>query len=884
MTPERWQRVEELFRTLIDRPADEREAYLTSVCDGDQELRREVLSLLARDTNEDLIQDQIVSAALSLTTGAKSDLTGERIGPYRLIRLIGRGGMGAVYEAVRDDEQFQQQVAIKLIKRGMDTDFVRDRFLRERQILASLDHPHIARLFDGGTTADGSPYFVMEFVAGQPITDDCGSRKLSLNQNLKLFRQVCSAVQHAHQKLVIHRDLKPSNIMITEDGTPKLLDFGIAKLLSPDVSQAHTQTETALRLMTPDYASPEQARGLAVATTTDVYSLGVVLYELLTGQRPYEFKTYSPAEIERTICETETEEPSKVVSRMTGAPAKLARQLAGDLDNIVLMAMRKEPERRYQSVEQFSEDIRRYLAGLPVAARKDTFGYRAGKFVRRHKAGVAILTLLAILAIVMTVQTARISRERDRANQEAVTAQAVTQSLVAMFEFADPSRAGRDAITARELLDRGAEKVVRDLKNQPAVQAKLMDTIGGLYQSIGLYDKAQPMLEESLNLRRQVLGQEHADVAVSLNHLAGVANLNGDSAKSESLYREALAMRRKLLGKEHPDVAEIMDNLGSLLVDRGNFAEAEILLREALVQRRRLLGEEHKDVAESLTSLGRLLSDTGKFDEAASLYRQVLGMRRKLFGAEHPLVALSLNNLAAMLNEQGDYKGAETLYREALAMRRKRLGEEHPDVIVSLANLASSLQDLGEYAESEQLYRRVLALRRKLFGEEHPKVALTMNNLATLLRDKGDYQEAEVLFRQSLALRRKQLGEYHSEVGASLNNIGILLYLKGEYAEAEKAQHQAIETYLKSLKPDHWMIHRSRSHLGACLIKLKRYREAEEQLLAGYGGLKAALGNQHTQTQTAVSRLIELYESWGKPAKAAPYHALSEARTEKSNK
>src|SRR5262249_28751414 len=396
------------------------------------------------------------------------------------------------------------------------------------------------RLFDGGATQDGSPYFVMELVAGEPITAYCRRHQLSVNGNLKLFRKVCSAVQHAHQKLVIHRDLKPSNILITEDGEPKLLDFGIAKLLSPDPSLSDTRTETALRMMTPEYASPEQALGRMVATTTDVYSLGVVLYELLTERRPHEFRTYLPAEIERAFLDTEIEEPSKVVSRMTGAPTRLARSLAGDLDNIVLMAMRKEPERRYQSVEQFSEDIRRYLAGLPVVARKDTFGYRAGKFVRRHKAGVAILALLAILAVAMTVQAVRIARERDRANREAATAEAVTQSLLAMFEVADPGKTRGNVITARELLDQGAGKVLRELKDQPEVQAKLLDTIGQLHQSIGLYDRAQPLLEEVLKLRRQALGIESLDVATSLNHLGEVANLKGEYAKSESLFREAL--------------------------------------------------------------------------------------------------------------------------------------------------------------------------------------------------------------------------------------------------------------------------------------------------------------------------------------------------------
>src|SRR5262245_36262074 len=579
MNSERWRRIEDIFRTAVDRPAAERDDYLTRVCDGDEDLRREVLSLIERDTDEDFIQAPIANIARSFTAKPSNDLTEELIGPYRVTRLIGRGGMGAVYEAERDDDQFRQQVAIKIIKRGMDTDFVRDRFLRERRILASLDHPHIARLFDGGATPDGMPYFVMEFVAGEPITAYCRRHQLSVNGKLKLFRKVCSAVQHAHQRLVVHRDLKPSNILITEDGEPKLLDFGIAKLLSPDGSQTQTRTETALRLMTPEYASPEQARGQAVATTTDVYSLGVVLYELLTERRPHEFKTYSPAEIERAFCDTEIEEPSKVAGRMTGAGARAARLLAGDLDNVVLMAMRKEPERRYQSVEQLSEDIRRYLAGMPVVARKDTFCYRAGKFVRRHKAGVAILALLIVLAVAVTVQAARIARERDRANQEAATAQAVTESLVAMFEVADPGQARGNVITARELLDQGAEKVVRELKNQPAVQAKLLDTIGQLYQSIGLYDREQPLLEEALKLRRQSLGDESTDVATRLNHLGEVARVKDDYAKSESFFREALAMRLKLLGRERPEVAESMNNRGRVLVDRGKFGEAERLLR-----------------------------------------------------------------------------------------------------------------------------------------------------------------------------------------------------------------------------------------------------------------------------------------------------------------
>lgn len=769
MNPERWRRIEEIFSTAIDQPADDRAAYLTRACGADEDLRREVLSLLDRDTAEDFIREPIANAALAFTANSRDDLTGDRIGPYLTTRLIGRGGMGDVYEAERDDGQFRQQVAIKIIRRGMDTDFVRDRFLRERQILASLDHPHIARLFDGGATADGSPYFVMEFVAGEPVTAYCRRTQLSINEKLKLFRKVCSAVQHAHQKLIVHRDLKPGNILITtsaegKGGEPKLLDFGIAKLLSPDAGRPHTRTESALRMMTPEYASPEQVRGEPVATTTDVYSLGVVLYELLTERRPHEFRTYSPAEIERAICETAIEEPSKVMSRMTGPPAKLARHLTGDLDNIVMMAMRIEPERRYQSVEQFSEDIRRYQEGMPVVARKDTFGYRAGKFVRRHKAGMSILSLLIVLAVVMAIQAARIARERDRANQEAATAQVVTQSLVEMFEAADPGKSRGNVITARELLDRGAEKVVRELKDQPVIQAKLLDTIGRLYQNIGLYDRQQPLLEEALRLRRQALGNEHPDVATSLDHLATVARLKDDYARSESLNREALDMRRRLLGAESMDVAVSLNNLGLVLHDRG------------------------------------------KFDEAERLHRESLEMRRKLLGQAHPEVAVSLSNLALTLYARGHSDEAERMFRESLEMRRKLLGPDHHQVAWSMSNLAGVLHRKGRLEEAERLHREALAIRRQWFGEDHPETIHTLGALASVLRDKGDCRAAMPLFEETIRRGVAVLGPDHSDVVGDKSASSPCLIKLGRYEEAEERLLAAHAGLQAAHGPQHWQI------------------------------------------------------------------------------
>ncbi|HKR13952.1 MAG TPA: serine/threonine-protein kinase, partial [Pyrinomonadaceae bacterium] len=392
MTPERWRRIEEIFQAVVEQPNDQRETFLARACGGDDELRREVASLLAHEGADGFIQSLIAGGSHLLERHGDETIIGSHIGVYRVTGLIGHGGMGTVYAAVRDDDVYRQQVALKVVKRGMDTQSIVHRFRHERQILASLEHPNIARLLDGGTTHDGLPYFVMEHITGQTITRYCENHKISLAEKLRLFRQVCAAVQYAHQKLIIHRDLKPSNILVTDNGQSKLLDFGIAKLLTAE-DGAEALTGTGVRLMTPDYASPEQVYGQSVTTATDIYGLGLVLYELLTAQKLHRFKSRSAVEIERVVCETEITKPSILVNS-----AKLRRQLSGDLDNIALMALRREPERRYQSAEQFSDDVRRYLAGLPVRARQDTVGYRAGKFARRHK-----LVLAAAMLVVLSL-------------------------------------------------------------------------------------------------------------------------------------------------------------------------------------------------------------------------------------------------------------------------------------------------------------------------------------------------------------------------------------------------------------------------------------------------------------------------------------------------
>lgn len=760
MTPERWRQIDELFRTVANRPPAEREAHLTRVCGDDADLRREVLDLLAHEPPESFLHDPIKQAAISVTHEPDDELLGRRIGPYRLTRMVGRGGMGAVYEAVRDDDQFQQQVALKLIKRGMDTAFVRDRFLRERQILASLDHPHIARLFDGGATADGLPYFVMEFVDGEPITDYCQRHRLTLNQKLMLFRDVCSAVQHAHQKLVIHRDLKPSNILVTADGTLKLLDFGIAKLLSPDPGEAITRTETAVRLMTPDYASPEQVRGKAISTATDVYSLGVVLYELLAERRPYQFETYSPLVIERAICDTEAPKPSDI-ARETDATAKLAKQLTGDLDNIVLMALRKEPERRYQSVEQFSEDLRRYLAGLPVAARPDTFTYRASKFVRRHRVAVVAVALVALSllgGIFATTLAARRARaERERAERRFAQVRKLSNTF--LFEFHDAIAKVPGTTEARAMVVKTALEYLNSLAQEATGDAQLEWELAVAYQKVG-----------------DVQGDPWAP------------NL-GHSREAMESYQKSLRLAQELnrAGSNDLKVARLLAQdyfkLGMLQAQAGEMAAAHETLRQALASAQTLEQQTHEleDIAlleNCHIRLGDTFLDSGDPVNALENYRHEIRLAERRI-REFPgdvakmTLAMSHSRVAEPLISLGDLPGSLAGYRKSVELIDELLPDHATDPkylrvrmigLIWLGNLSGNPRfiNLGETQAALQYYREALAIAEKLVAAD-PKDAFARRDLAGGHRLVGEIlaidQPAQAVeqFRQALGIVREML-------------------------------------------------------------------------------------------------------------------------------
>ena len=819
-----------------------------------------------------------------------------RIGSYQVKRSLGEGGMGTVYLATRADQEFKKYVAIKVIREGRDSRDIIARFRRERQILAALDHPNIAKLLDGGTTEQGFPYFIMEYIQGTKLDQYCDSHKLSINERLELFRTVCAAVQFAHQNLIVHRDLKPENILVTSDGTPKLLDFGIAKILNPgSFADDMPPTISIMRAMTPEYASPEQFKGDPITTSSDIYSLGVILYQLLSGSRPYTFTSRSPAEIYKALCELEPTKPSNAITKTEPGDTtrlsslrnttaeKLQKELRGDLDNIIMMALRKEPQKRYPSAEAFSSDIRRFLSDHPVLASKGTRRYRAAKYIQRHRVGIAaassLFLLLIAFALTATFQNIRIAQQRDAAEKAKLKAEAesqkaakVTDFVVKLFETNDPAQSKGETLSARQILDRGAERLHKEFKDQPEVQAELMNKVGNIYEKLGLYDQAELLLKESVTIRRKYYGNEHVAITESLRDLTLVLMDKEELEEAEKLIREALAIDRKFLGNEHSEVAMDLDYLAGVLHDKGQFDEAENLYREALGLNRKVLGKEHIEVANNLNNLANVMMDKGQLDEAEKLYREALAIDRKLLGI-HPHVATDLNNLANVVQNKGQLDEAEKLHQEALALNRKLLGNEHAAIATMLNNLAGVMRDKGQLDEAEKLYRESLAMNRKLLGNEHSEVATNLNNLGTVMRGKGQLDEAEKLIRESLALNRNLWGKNHPLIANNLANLGEVELRRGAIQKAISYANEALRMPMDKLPADSKYRARAKSVLAAALAEQNQYQEAEPLLLDAYQVfiVQEKAGNN---TKTALQRIIDLYQAWGKPQQAEQYRKL----------
>ena len=760
LSGDRAARLQELFRHAVAMEGDARARYLADACQTDVQLWREVHALLSADARVSDTGFLRTPVAAGLVASASPDArAGQEIGPYRLVRLIGSGGMGSVYLAERED--VQKQVAVKLLNAFRSADASR-RFLVEQKVLARLDHPHIARFLDAGIAHDGTPYLVMEYVDGEPITSRAAG--LDLRGRLALFDAVCVAVAYAHQHLVVHRDLKPSNIFVDRAGTVKLLDFGIAKLLE---EEDESLTRDGARLMTPEYATPEQVRGEPITPATDVYALGVLLFELLTGTLPYSVHSSTPAQIERIVCDSVVPRPSTRPAeplRRTGIPA--------DLDAICFRALEKSPDDRYPTAADLRADLQRYLSDRPVEARVPTATYRARKFVVRHRAAVAAGAVLAI-ALASGVGTvlwqaqraeregARADAERQRAERALLESESVSDFLIGLFEAQDPAIAMGAEPTARELIDRGRQRAEL-LTMQPLVRARMLDTIGRVDHGLGDYANAEPTLRQALAVRERELGSKHVDVAASHHHLASLLHDKGDYADAEAHYQAALAMRRELLGPSDPHVAETLGRYGLLVLRaRNDVKQAETHIEGAVGILRASFGPEHPRVATMLNTLAAIPDARGDHARSEQLLRQALAIQRAHLGELHPATLETLGNLGVTLAAKGDLAGGETTMREVLELERRVVGPKHAQIVIGLNNLASVLQRQGKLAEAEASYREAGGLALEVLGREHQLTAWLGANLGALLTERRAFAEAESLFIDSLARLKSRLGDDH---------------------------------------------------------------------------------------------------------------------------
>ncbi len=796
---ERWQEIEQLIYATLERSPEEHTAFLANVVD-DTKLRAEVAKLVAAYASVDSFLEGPPAAVFSnaeslagLSAAPHRDLEpGTAIGPYQVVEVLGAGGMGTVYLAHRADEEYDRQVAIKIIRSGAESTVLARRFRSERQILADLDHPNVARLLEGGTTGDGLPYLVMEYVDGVPIDLYCEREALSVIEIVGLLRQVCLAVGHAHRHLVVHRDLKPGNILVTADGTPKLLDFGIAKLLEPgDLPWTLEATQTGHLPMTPRYASPEQRRGEPVSTASDVYSLGLILYKLLTGQLP-----------DRLVGGHRVRNPKPPSAAIVGiqqssssGARQRARELAGDLDTIVLMALREEPERRYPSGSALADDLGRYLQGLPVEARTDTLLYRTHKLMRRYPVGSLLAMLLALAlfgtGVVSRFQVRRLEEQRNQAELERETAQRIGDFMVELFEVVDPSEAKGNTVTAREILDRGAERIERELGGHEALGARLMGTMGRVYSGLGLYDKALELLESSRDGLRVVEPPQPLDLADVLVQIGWLSQLHGHYEDAALAYGEARRLRENKLGPRSSEVAEVIAYQGSLAHFRRHLAEAEALYVEALAivdETGELKSQERTDLLAGLAGIYRL---QGRFERAIELNRQVLKLDRELLEPNDPNLAYSLNNVA-LVYRLNDPARAIPLLEEAIGITEPSLGPDHSYLATQIYNLGGILMAVGKFDDAEHQLRRALPIHEAAVGPSSPDVRDDLCKHAELLLLTGRLEEAQTPFVRCLHLVEELSGN-ERDLPRWTARLAEVWRVGGRLTEAENALLEAIK-------------------------------------------------------------------------------------------
>ena len=930
MTTDRWEDVVALFQQALERPAGEREAFLDRAAGGDAELRSRVAAMLLADARSHPLLDGLSDLIAATIAGdATPRLEGRSIGPYTLVRELGRGGMAVVWLAERAD--VGKRVALKLVSGGLASPERVGRFLFERRVLAQLEHPGIARLLDAGVAEDGTPWLAMEYVEGKPIDEHCDAARLGIEDRLALFTRVCDAVAYAHRNLVVHRDLKPSNILVDASGQPRLLDFGIARLLAGATLEPFTMTAAGARPMTPAYASPEQIRADAITTASDVYQLGALLYELLTGRRPYRSRGRPLHELQRAIVEEEVTRPSQVVTNdavagdgddqdarsaanlaaaRNATPERLRRRLRGDLDNIIRRAMRPEPQQRYEGAQQLCDDVRRHIAGRPVAARPATLRYRSTKFVARHRAGTATAATLALAGIALAasfvVQAGRVARERDRAEQ-------VSAVLTDLFSSADPTATGGDTtITVRTVLDRGIARMRAASELDPEVRARLLQVMATAYGNLGLPAGAIELQREAVGLlvaavspRDSVLLDARTRFAILLVDanrereavvlldsvldspmrrrwqasplLADVLYARayahqaaGDDATARPLYEEALAIYDAIPDAKSNDVETVLTNLGWIARRAGNLDDAVARFRDVLDRRTARIGPDHPITARSMATLAGALAEQDSLAEAEHFAERSIAVYRRAYTSVHPDLADALALKAGILRRRGQLPAAEALQREAVSAWQQIYGEGHLAVADGVADLAGIVQRQGRLDEAASLYRDALEIFLRNRGERDVSTAIVVTNLAWTESLRRRFDEAEQLYRHGMpVLDSAWAGQVR--LSSTLVDFATVLIERASFAEAESYARRAYDLARATLAPNHVDVIRPQRVLGSCLVNLRRFAVAEPILLDAHRKLLDGWGADSPFTRSSAGVLVRMYELWGRPADADRY-------------